>query len=472
MIFRAFKTSIEVIVAVILCFPATGQSLDISVDGGQCFQTINGLGAMLYPYGDRFTGAGFKDLLVRDFGASMVRMEVVPTVQAEEPANIDTYLTDPLSTIVAGMDFKGTDNNKAGEVIKGLIDARLDELKLIATVWSPPKWMKTNHDAHNGGKLRPDRREYFAKYLAAYCVGFEKTYGVPIYALSIQNELMFEESYNSCQYDPNTSEWADAMAAVAKTFKKYGIATKLFGPENMGLPDWFLQNNVKFINQTTNNPETLAAIQAWAFHGYQSDGKTVASSKKNWGDYARVFLSTGKELWMTETSGNDPAWLHTSKEGTPDGALVMGAALHDALAYGNINAWTYWSFQDDDHVTPYNLIANGDKSSKKYNAAKQYIRYIRPGAVRVAATPDTDDLNVVAFLHGQQKTLTVIFVNLRNQSENVNLLLKAMPGIPNFKVMATTADENFMDLPLARVMDNKASVMLPAQSIVTMYGRF
>jgi hypothetical protein len=37
------------------------------------------------------------------------------------------------------------------------------------------------------------------------------------------------------------------MTAVAQTFKKYGIQTKLFGPENMGLADWFFQNNKKFV---------------------------------------------------------------------------------------------------------------------------------------------------------------------------------------------------------------------------------
>ncbi|HLH55837.1 MAG TPA: glycoside hydrolase family 30 beta sandwich domain-containing protein [Verrucomicrobiae bacterium] len=454
-----------------LFFTSPAHAINVTVDYSEKFQTISGLGAMLYPFADRYTDPGFPDLFARDFGASMARMEIVPTVQAEEPANIATYLTDPLDAIIAAMDFKGTDNNKAGKVIKPIYEARLDDLKLIATVWSPPKWMKTNHDTRNGGSLRPDRREHFAKYLAAYCQGFEKTYGVPIFALSIQNELMFKESYNSCLYNPDTTEWADAMAAVAKAFRRYGIKTKLFGPENMGLPGWFLENNRKFAAQVITNHDTMAFVQAWAFHGYQSDGKTVASSKNNWAAYFQAFKSTGKELWMTETSGNSPSWIHTNKEGTPDGALAMGVALHDALVAGNINAWTYWSFQDGDSVNEYNLTARGDKNSKKYNAAKHFFRYIRPGAVRVRATPDTDNLNVSAFLHDQQQTLTLVFVNIATDSVDVNLHIPATPGVKSFKVFVTTPDASFVAQSAAKVSDGITSLSVPAQSIVTLYGQ-
>ena len=173
---------------------------------------------------------------------------------------------------------------------------------------------------------------------------------------------------------------------------------------------------------------------------------------------------------MTETSGNDPAWLHANKDGAPDGALVMGTALHDGLVAGHLNAWVYWSFQDGDHVSSYNLTARGDKNSKKYNAAKQYFRYIRPGAVRVAATPDTDDLNVTAFLHEQQKTLTIVCVNSTEQPANVSFAITASPKIASFKVFATTATENFAAASDAKVMDGKIPSLIPAQSILTLYG--
>ena len=445
-------------------------AVEIRIDSTQHFQTLTGLGAMLYPYGGRYTDPGFPELMIRDFGASLIRMEVVPNAQESEPTNLTTYLTDPLDKIIAGMDFKNNENSRAGEVARALYGARLDEVRFIATVWSPPKWMKTNGDVNHGGKLRPDRRAHFARYLAAYCRGFEKVYGVPIYSLSIQNELMFEEPYKSCLYDPKTTEWGEAISAVATEFDHDRLATTLFGPENMGLPDWFLGNNCLFAAQVIGNPTALRRLQAWAFHGYEPDGKTVASSKKNWQAYNREFRRAGKELWMTETSGNDPSWIHATTNGAPDGALAMGIAMHDALVAGGVNAWVYWSFQDGDHVSPYNLIAHGDTSSKKYNTAKHFTRYLRPGAVRVAATPDTDDFAVVAFVHERKKSLAVVLVNLRDHPEEVKLALPRESAITRCNVYATTATENFSPQSGVELRDGTAAFVVPAQSIATFYG--
>src|SRR2546430_2130767 len=62
------------------------------------------------------------------------------------------------------------------------------DLKIRATPWSPPAWMKTN-DSLVGGRLIDDVRVYHA--LAQYFVKLIKAYqraGVPIDAVTIQNE--------------------------------------------------------------------------------------------------------------------------------------------------------------------------------------------------------------------------------------------------------------------------------------------
>lgn len=397
----------------------------------------------------------------------MARMEIIPTAQGEAPANLDTYLSDPLDKIIAGMDFKQDSIKKIGDVIKPIAEKRLDEFKLIATVWSPPKWMKSNNNTVHGGKLRADRREHFGKFLAAYCKGFEQLYGVPVYAVSIQNELMFDEPYNSCLYNPDTNEYHDAVLAVVRAFKKYGVEAKLFGPEHMANDargGWFYGGNLKFIGQIAKDKETLDGMTAWAFHGYAADGKTSGSSRKGWENYREDLKGYGKELWMTETSGTTPAWIAGGK----GGALALGVVIHDALACGNINAWVYWSFQDGDRTSGYNLTAHGDKTSRKYCVAKHFFRYIRPGAVRVEATPDTPDLNVCAFVHDAQKTITVVLVNMTTAEQAVTLTLPAAPAVTALKVFRTSAAEAFSEQAEAPVTDGKASLKVPGQSIVTL----
>jgi len=60
--------------------------------------------------------------------------------------------------------------------------------KIMATVWSPPAWMKTNSSTANGGYLKTHMYQAFADYLTAYVLQYKARFGVNIYAVSIANE--------------------------------------------------------------------------------------------------------------------------------------------------------------------------------------------------------------------------------------------------------------------------------------------
>jgi hypothetical protein len=57
-------------------------------------------------------------------------------------------------------------------------------------------------DSSLGGPGPTSALTQFARCTAAYLRGFQNTYGVPLHAISIQNELDFDEWYGSCYY-PN-----------------------------------------------------------------------------------------------------------------------------------------------------------------------------------------------------------------------------------------------------------------------------
>ena len=59
-------------------------------------------------------------------------------------------------------------------------------IKLMATPWSPPTWMKTNHNSM-GGSLIPQYYRSYARYLVKYLQAM-KAKGIAIDALTIQNE--------------------------------------------------------------------------------------------------------------------------------------------------------------------------------------------------------------------------------------------------------------------------------------------
>ena len=62
-----------------------------------------------------------------------------------------------------------------------------DSLKLFASPWSPPAWMKTSGQMNHGGKLKPECRAAWARYYVRFLEEYAKE-GIPIWGLSVQNE--------------------------------------------------------------------------------------------------------------------------------------------------------------------------------------------------------------------------------------------------------------------------------------------
>ncbi|WP_235234502.1 glycoside hydrolase family 30 beta sandwich domain-containing protein [Mangrovibacter sp. MFB070] len=74
-------------------------------------------------------------------------------------------------------------------------------MKLFASPWSPPTWLKT-HQAYNFGRLRGD-----SKTQAAYALYFQKfveawrSEGATIHQVHIQNEVAADQKFPSCVWD-------------------------------------------------------------------------------------------------------------------------------------------------------------------------------------------------------------------------------------------------------------------------------
>src|SRR5262245_46317966 len=64
------------------------------------------------------------------------------------------------------------------------------DLRIVASPWSPPGWMKDS-GSMVGGRLRPEAYQAFAAYLANFVDAYAAE-GIPIFALTIQNEPDFE----------------------------------------------------------------------------------------------------------------------------------------------------------------------------------------------------------------------------------------------------------------------------------------
>src|SRR6187549_2398545 len=73
------------------------------------------------------------------------------------------------------------------------------KLTLYVSPWSPPAWMKDNNNMLQGGKLKDEFKQSWANYYVKFIKTYE-TMGMPVWGLSVQNEPMAKQTWESCLY--------------------------------------------------------------------------------------------------------------------------------------------------------------------------------------------------------------------------------------------------------------------------------
>ena len=416
--------------------------------------------------------------------------------------------------------------------------SQLGDFKLYGSLWSPAPWLKvadgntapsnswplpaggtaypfiwganfaggkldvsnTALAVFNDGTANTSALTQFGRSMAAFLRGFQNQYGVRFYAISIQNELDFEEYYNSAYY-PQAAGYVAAVKAVRAQLDLYDDlkAIRIIGPEDVlggdaygmwqyGSGDSASDKNLQFVQAVESDATASSALAGFAVHGYSSDGATSAGAAANlWAYWANGWqTSPGSGLpanvkgvtayqkfsWMTETSGELPEWLASSTSGGfPDkGAFSLAVGLHQALTTGAENGYIYWQLtngspSDDTHVetlTDATQLGN----APKYVAAKHFFRFIRPGAQRIAATvTGSTAVLASAYVQDSQGALTVVVINENTGTTPVTLTLPdGFTDSPAAYVSSSTA--LWVSTP-ATVSSGQVALSLPGYSVAT-----
>lgn len=441
--------------------------VSISIDKSVKYQTIDGFG--FFGAADVWWGSptamwndAWGEKVISDLGITMWRSELYPP--AIPGANQDA------------------DWDKQKPVVQGL-KAKADKykvnLKFIATVWSPPadlKWTCTmtwagdanatrqagNVSTKNGGTLNPSKYTEYADWLKSH-LQLYKDAGVDLYALSLQNELMFKQTFNSCTY--TISWYNDLLVNVVPKVKADFPNVKIFGAENMldmeGKDEnwpWFYHSGVKANAEAAKNLDILAV------HGY-SDSVAASSGSalaKMWTNHKEHFSDPmKKQAWMTETSGYTDLW---EKSGDKPGALNLAMDMHCGLYYGNMSAWLWW--QGSQATSDEFSLMSGTTTGKKYAVSKQFYRYIRPGSVRIKSTTEDPDFFVTAYENTAKGTQTIVIINAGNVAKAISLTGEGLAS--SFKMYRTnSASEN---CTFIKDINSGAAnnFPVPAKSVVTL----
>jgi hypothetical protein len=175
---------------------------------------------------------------------------------------------------------------------------------------------------------------------------------------------------------------------------------------------------------------------------------------------------------MTETSGENPAWLNPTNGFPGAGAWSIALRIQQALTSGQESAWAYWQMTDGSSVGAETLTDQAiGTNSAKYVAAKHFFRYIRPNSICVNTTVSgSTALTASAFWHVTNGTLTVVIINSSNSPVSAVVDSPTRPaGIPFWQAF-TSSNGSYWQVSTNFINQGSATVTIPAYGVVTLYG--
>jgi len=165
--------------------------------------------------------------------------------------------------------------------------ARNPNLKIIASPWSPPGWMKTSQSMIFGA-LSPEAYPAFANYFVKFIKAYEAE-GIPIYAITMQNEpLNIPGNYPGMGMTA-VEQVVFLRDHLGPALKSAGLKTKVFVFDH----NWDL---IEYPNAVLSDAKAAAFAAGTATHCY--GGVPTAQNEL----HSRF---PEKEIWMTECSGGD-----------------------------------------------------------------------------------------------------------------------------------------------------------------------
>jgi transposase len=121
--------------------------------------------------------------------------------------------------------------------IKEAIKAARGKLTLYGSPWSPPAWMKDNNDILHGGKLKPEFNQSWANYYAKFIKAYEKE-GIPVWGISIQNEPMATQKWESCIYTADEEKDFLKNLLLSKRFTSLALGLTNKPSLHLGFDQW------------------------------------------------------------------------------------------------------------------------------------------------------------------------------------------------------------------------------------------
>ncbi|HLY41626.1 MAG TPA: glycoside hydrolase family 30 beta sandwich domain-containing protein [Terracidiphilus sp.] len=268
-------------------------------------------------------------------------------------------------------------------------------MHVMLTPWSAPGWMKTtgsmlgsNDATKEESHLRPEFYHAFANYLVKTIQGYQAA-GVPIWALSVENEPLFAP--------PTYSGMKMEAAEQAKFFRDAlgpALAAAHLTPKVMAYDhNW---DRPDYPETVLKDPKAGALAAGTAWHHYGGDPAVMTKIHEEFPQ---------KDEWVTESSGGN--WQTGNVLAEESGELIN-------VMRNWSRAYVLWALATDQNHGPYvggcdtcRGLVTIDLSQPDHPTVKPELdyyvlghasRFLVPGAVRIASDePAGSAIKDVAF---------------------------------------------------------------------------
>lgn len=295
------------------------------------------------------------------------------------------------------------------------------DFKLYFSPWSPPAWMKTNNDMLKGGKLKKEFYQSWANYYVKFIQAYQKK-GIPVWGLTIQNEPMASQTWESCIY----------TAEEERDFLKNNLGPTLWksGYKDKKVIMWDHNRDLLYQRATTllSDPAAAQYVSGIGYHWYETWTKSqplfenLEETRKAFPNKFLIFTEGCKEQF--------------------DFNKIHDVSLGELYARNMINdfnngtaAWTDWNILLDETGGPNHvgnfcfapIIADTRTGELHYTYEYYYIgqlsKFVKPNAQRVGTATNRDFLVSTSFVNTNGQ-LVVVVMNEGDKDTNYNLWIE------------------------------------------------
>jgi glucosylceramidase len=303
-------------------------------------------------------------------------------------------------------------------LIKKAIEIAGGNLTLFVSPWSPPAFMKSNNNVLQGGKLLPEYYQSWANYYVKYINDYQKE-GIPVWGLTIQNEPMATQRWESCIY--TAEEERDFLKNyLGPTLKRAGL-----GDKKINIWDHNRDLISQRVSTILDDPEASKYVWGIGFHWYES-----------WSGGEQMFDNIGKvnEMYPNKnlifTEGCSESFKKERYQVWANGERYGKSMIND-FNNGTVG-WTDWNILLDEKGGP-NHVQNfcfspihGDTITgdliytPSYYFIGHFSKFIGKDAKRISSVASRSQLLTTSFLNKDGKIVTIV-MNQSNTKVIYNL---------------------------------------------------